>query len=86
MNQCRHCRRRPANRPRRLCWNCYYAPGVRDRYPSAAQHASKQLATANVEPPPPEEPTAAQPGTPAKVTVLEQRVAAKRGLWHPDDR
>ncbi len=30
---CRHCHRKKVNRPRGLCWRCYYRPGVRERYP-----------------------------------------------------
>ena len=34
---CRHCNRRPSNRPRGLCWTCYYTPGLRDQYPSTSK-------------------------------------------------
>ena len=78
---CRHCRRRPANRSRGLCWTCYYRPGVRERYPCRA----KQCATAIREPPPPAEPTTALPGTPEKVRVLEERAGRGEGLWHGGD-
>ena len=30
---CRHCNKNKVNRPRGLCWDCYYMPGVRDLYP-----------------------------------------------------
>lgn len=36
---CRHCGQRKANRPRGLCWRCYYAPGVKALYPSTSKHA-----------------------------------------------
>jgi hypothetical protein len=29
---CRHCEIKPASRARGLCWCCYYAPGVREKY------------------------------------------------------
>jgi hypothetical protein len=29
---CRHCGNRKANRPGALCWQCYYTPGVRERF------------------------------------------------------
>lgn len=35
--------------------------------------------------PAPKTPTDAEPGSEAKVRVLEQRAAADVGLWHPDD-
>lgn len=38
---CRHCGRAKINRPRGLCWSCYYKPGVRESIPSKAIHASK---------------------------------------------
>lgn len=33
----------------------------------------------------PDVPTTALPGTPEKIEVLAQRLAAARLLWHPDD-
>jgi len=27
---CRHCQKSKVNRPRGLCWSCYYRPGVRE--------------------------------------------------------
>lgn len=36
---CRHCQRNKANRPRGLCWSCYYRPGIRDQYPSTSKYA-----------------------------------------------
>jgi hypothetical protein len=37
---CRNCGK-PANRPRQLCWGCYYDPSVRDRFPSTSKYANK---------------------------------------------
>jgi hypothetical protein len=31
---CLHCHARPSNRPRGLCWRCYYTPGVAGQYPA----------------------------------------------------
>lgn len=42
------------------------------------------LAVANAAGPPPE-PTAAAPGTPEKVAVLEARAAKGQRLWNPAD-
>jgi hypothetical protein len=33
---CRHCNKHPVNRPRGLCWKCFYTPGVRALYPANA--------------------------------------------------
>ncbi len=35
MSNCQHCHERPISRSRRLCTRCFYAPGVRDLYPTA---------------------------------------------------
>lgn len=43
---CRHCNCRKVNRPRGLCWRCYYTPAVRAMYLSThkfAPHASKGI-------------------------------------------
>lgn len=29
---CRHCGRPKVNRPRGLCWSCWYKPGVKELY------------------------------------------------------
>lgn len=38
---CRHCGGDKVNRPRGLCWSCYYTPGVKALYPSTSKHAPK---------------------------------------------
>jgi hypothetical protein len=42
---CRHCRKRPVNRPCGLCWGCYYAPGVKELYPSTSKFRAKREPT-----------------------------------------
>lgn len=39
MKLCRHCKESSANRPKGLCWSCYYTPGVRKLYPSTSKYA-----------------------------------------------
>lgn len=34
---CKHCHHKKANRPRGLCWTCYYRTGVRELYPSESK-------------------------------------------------
>jgi hypothetical protein len=82
---CRHCQRAKANRPRGLCWSCYYRPGVRDLFPSTSKFARRGVADfyghtvlANA-------PTGARPGTPEKVAILEERARLGVSLWHPLD-
>jgi hypothetical protein len=81
---CRHCKRVNSNRPRGLCWSCYYTPGVRDLYPSTSKFARRGISDFNGRAAMPE-PTAAPPGTAAKVAVLEQRARLGQALWHPQD-
>lgn len=82
---CLHCRAKWVTRPRGLCWPCYYTSGMRDLYPPVSDKGRRGPGTGNRAPPPPEIPTAHLPGTEGKIRVLEERVAAGEGLWHPDD-
>lgn len=87
---CRHCRKRKANRPRQLCWTCYYTPGIRRRYPPLSQlgryaalshgdsrdsFAARPLPT----------PTDAMPGSPGKLEILRERARRGEQLFHPHD-
>lgn len=81
---CRHCQKVKSNRPRGLCWSCYYTPGVRDLFPSTSKFARRGVGTSNRGGPLPE-PTDALPGTPEKVAVLEERARLGQCLWHPLD-
>ena len=79
---CRHCRRRFANRPRGLCWACYY--GYRHLYPVVPGFGRLDLA--QMHPPrPARAATAAYPGTAEKINVLAARVEAGENLWHARD-
>ena len=82
---CRHCHRAKANRPRGLCWTCYYAPGVRDLYPSTSKYARRGFADTYATPALDAEPTTARPGSPEKAAVLARRAALGMTLWHPQD-
>lgn len=81
---CRHCMKKNANRPRGLCWTCYYTPGVREMYPSTSKFAVRgvQDTPGGYAMP---EPTTAKPNTPEKMAVLEERAKNKQALWHPFD-
>ena len=38
---CQHCGKvRTGNRPRGLCWTCYYTPTVRDLYPADPRYVA----------------------------------------------
>jgi hypothetical protein len=75
----------PANRPRGLCWNCYYTPGLRDRYVSTSKYGYRADPDFNGRPRLADVPTSALPGTPEKVAVLAERARARLALFHPDD-
>ena len=81
---CKHCRKSKVNRPRGLCWTCYYTPGVKDLYPSTSKFARRGVGNFNGNAPLPE-PTTAPPGTAEKMAVLEMRAQLKQALWHPLD-
>ena len=81
---CKHCRKSKVNRPRGLCWGCYYTPGVKDMHPSTSKYARR--GEGNFAGPAQEcEPTTAPPGTPEKLEVLALRAKLKQALWHPLD-
>src|ERR1700679_2635092 len=82
---CRHCNRTKPNRPRGLCWSCYYTPGVRDLFPSTSKYARRGVGNLNGSSRMPSGPTDAVPGTPEKVMVLAERARLGVSLWHPLD-
>jgi hypothetical protein len=82
---CRHCTTGTVSRPRGLCWACYYTPGIRDCYPSTSKYGRRGHGPAGYRLPPLPDPTDAQPGSPAKVAILEARCAAGEQLFHPED-
>jgi hypothetical protein len=82
---CRHCGRARVNRPRGLCWSCYYTPGLRERYPSTSKFAQRGVHDFNGRVALPPVPTRALPGTPEKVRILQERARNHQALWHPND-
>jgi hypothetical protein len=38
---CRHCHVKVVNRPRGMCWSCYYTPGVKDLYPTTSKYGRR---------------------------------------------
>lgn len=83
---CRHCMKSKVNRPRGLCWSCYYTPGVRNLYGVSDSKFNRRgvgNTTVGISLPP--NPTTAPPASEEKLEVLEQRAAAGYALWHPDD-
>ena len=82
---CRHCQRVRSNRPRGLCWSCYYTPGVRVKYPSTSKFARRGVGDFNGRTVAVPRPTPAAPGSPEKLTVLSERARLGLSLWHPLD-
>lgn len=85
---CRHCNNARANRPRGLCWSCYYRPGVKELYPiDTYVHRFQRRGVPDFYgvPPPPTNPTSAPPGSQEKVVVLAERASLRQSLWHQAD-
>ena len=81
---CSHCQSNKVNRPRGLCWGCYYTPGVKEMYGGTSKFRSVGVGHGNGGYAMPT-PTPHRPGTPEKQAVLAERAAAGLRLWHPDD-
>jgi hypothetical protein len=82
---CKHCQKKKVNRPRGLCWNCYYLPGVKEGYESGSKFAFRGLGQGFNPRLTVCEPTSAMPGTSEKLAVLCQRARLGQELWHADD-
>jgi hypothetical protein len=82
---CRHCNKSRSNRPRGLCWSCYYTTGVREMYPSTSKFARRGVGDFNGRTSMAAQPTSALPGSPEKVDVLCERARLGLSLWHPHD-
>lgn len=87
-SHCRNCQQELKGkwrRPKNLCWTCYYAPGVRERFPSTNKFARRGNSLHVDRRLPLPEPTSHPPGSPEKVAVLEQRARNRQQLFHPAD-
>jgi len=81
---CRHCGKGKVNRPRGLCWPCYYKPGVKDLYPSTSKYAKRgvgNLTSCRT----PRRPTNTEPGSEERMEVFAERIARGENLFHPQD-
>jgi len=85
MRRCRHCGKKTVNRPRGLCWTCYYTAEVRTLYPgTTSKFGRRGIDHAGRRRPAPA-PTQALPGSPQKIAVLRERASLGLELWHSDD-
>lgn len=82
---CRNCQKTKSNRPRGLCWTCYYTPGVRELFPSTSKFARRGVGNFNGNAPLPDQSTDASPGSEAKILILMERAAKRQALFHPHD-
>lgn len=82
---CRHCGRDKVNRPRGLCWACYYRDGVREQYPSESKFGRRGVLDSPGKVRIPLAATMAEPGSEAKIAVMQQRAEDGTELHHPDD-
>lgn len=85
VKMCQHCKRNICNRPRGLCWGCYYKPGIIEQYPSTSKYARRGVGNVTGVQPLPSFSTNAIPGTPEKLAILAIRAELKQQLFHPDD-
>jgi hypothetical protein len=81
---CKHCHQKRVNRPRGLCWSCYYAPGIKNLHPSTSKYGRRGEGRLNLQRLPCE-PTDAAPGSPEKLEILAERARRNESLWHPMD-
>jgi hypothetical protein len=40
--KCQHCGQFNINRPRKLCFKCYYTPGIKELYPSTSKYTPRR--------------------------------------------
>lgn len=83
IKRCRHCQRNKCNRPRGLCWSCYYSP-TRDLYPVTSKFCQPGIRDYNGRSRLPT-PTGALPATVEKVDVMVARAEQGLSLFHPSD-
>lgn len=81
---CRHCQSKFVNRPKGLCFSCYYTPGVRGLYRSQSKFGKHGIGLGNA-PKPAAGPTGCLPGTLRKMVVMRRRAMAGQTIWHPLD-
>ena len=83
--KCRHCQRANANRPRRPVLDLLLHVGSAQSciLRRVISHTVACATSRDVAGLP--KPTAALPGTPAKVAVLQARARRGHALWHPRD-
>lgn len=82
---CKHCQQRRRNRPRGLCFKCFFCREIREQYPKTHGGNWKFEGQDFNGTAPLGSPTDAEPGTPEKIAVMEGRASSKQALFHPLD-
>ena len=82
---CRNCQKSKVNRPRGLCWSCYYKPGIRQQYPSTSKFARRGAGNFCCAATAPTCSTRAVPGSTEKIAILAERAHNQQTLWHHAD-
>lgn len=81
---CRHCHANKINRPRGLCWTCYYRREVHDQYGPVDKYGAIGIRD-QYGPAPLPVPTNTLPGTPERQAVYQARADRKESIFHPND-
>lgn len=84
---CIHCKERRSNRPRGLCFDCYYTDSIRGLYPSKRPWIECMGETEEdfADFPLPDAPTRALPGSKAKQYIMRARWRRGMHPHHPLD-
>jgi hypothetical protein len=84
---CVRCKVNKPNRPRGLCWHCYYTPGVRERYGPTTVHGRRGIGhnDSGAKPLDPRGGTAHPPGSLGRIAVMAERAELGYAILHPDD-
>lgn len=77
---CVHCQQKHANRPRGLCWTCYYSDGVRDEHEKAFEAFVDEVV-----PSAPTLPIIFPRLSDEWYEAMYGRVVRRETLWHPGD-
>lgn len=82
---CRHCKVNKANRPRQMCWTCYYTPGVKELYTSQCKYTRRGRGLQAGGLPLDTLICPHLPGTVEKVAFMEDRARREVQVFHPKD-
>ena len=83
--KCRHCGRPKVNRPRGMCWKCFYQPGVKELYPSTSKYGRRGVGNGDAASRPASSPCPHPCGSPGRVETMAARASAGESLFHAGD-